>query len=211
MNTEAHQDEDRMCIDRRESRTVSNTFSSQAVLVVNPETDKATARDIYLRSTFTMCISSIVISVLLFCIFTIFLDSKNEYQTMVQEERHKIEMCVKSYDENKCHPNQRVPQLEKYCQELEKCMESDPEKVAKRTVAFSTLVAENANKLFGRLEYRTIFVMALFIMVLSFAFAMSPTRTFYIPAPKHAEEQVSRLSRSKSDQSDYKPHHHHTS
>src|SRR3990167_7558649 len=176
-----------LSLDPRSTGPVSNVFSSQAVLVINPETDKATARDIYLRSTFTMCISSIVISVLLFCIATIFLDSKNEYQTMVLEERHKIETCAKNYDENRCHPNQRVPQLEKFCQELEKCMESDPEKVAKRTVAFSTLVAENANKLFGRLEYRTIFVMALFILVLSFAFAMAPSRTLYVPAPKYGQ------------------------
>jgi Di-sulfide bridge nucleocytoplasmic transport domain len=129
----------------------------------NPHMDSALARNIDLRTNFAKFVGFLIFIVLLACIAVIAVDSKNEYESMVLDEQLKIESCLKSYEENKCHPHQRVPALNDYCLDLELCINSDPRKVAKRSAAFSTLVAENANRLFGTLKLQTIIVMCILL------------------------------------------------
>lgn len=135
----------------------------QALINNNPHMDSALARNIDLRTNFAKFIGFLIFIVLLACIGVIAVDSKNEYESMVLDEQLKIESCFKSYEENKCHPHQRVPALNDYCLDLELCINSDPRKVAKRSAAFSTLVAENANRLFGTLKLQTIIVMCILL------------------------------------------------
>lgn len=135
----------------------------QAHITSNPHMDSALARNIDLRTNFAKFVGFLIFVVLLACIAVIAVDSKNEYESMVLDEQLKIESCLKSYEENKCHPHQRVPALNDYCLDLELCINSDPRKVAKRSAAFSTLVAENANRLFGTLKLQTIIVMCILL------------------------------------------------
>lgn len=128
-----------------------------------PAMDSALAKNIELRTAFAKFVGFLIFIVLLACIAVIVVDSKNEYENMVLDEQLKIESCLKSYEDNKCHPHQRVPALNDYCLDLELCLNSDPRKVAKRSAAFSVLVAENANKLFGTLKLQTIIVICVLL------------------------------------------------
>lgn len=123
-----------------------------------PETDRAMASHIKLKTKFTHLMLFLVALIAVTCLGVIILDSKNQYDVMVMEEQVKLDACIMNYEQNRCHKNQRVPALESYCVELEMCMNSDPLKIAKRTTAFSVLIAENANRLFGTLEMKTILV-----------------------------------------------------
>ena len=129
----------------------------------NPQTDSAMASNIMLKTHFAKFVGLLIFIVLVSCIAVIAIDSKNEYENMVVDETIKIENCLKTYEENRCHPHQRVPALNDFCLELELCLNSDPRKVAKRSAAFSFLVAENANKLFGNLKLQTVLVICVLL------------------------------------------------
>jgi hypothetical protein len=133
------------------------------LLYHNPETDKALASNIRLKTYYAKYVGFLIFIIVLCCIVVIAIDSKNEYDSMVMDETLKIENCLKTYEENRCHPHQRVPALSDFCLELEMCINADPKKVAKRSAAFSTLVAENANKLFGTLKLQTIVVICVLL------------------------------------------------
>lgn len=129
----------------------------------SPETDKALASNIYLKTHYAKFVGFLIFTVVVACIVVIAVDSKNEYESMVLDETLKIDNCLKTYEENRCHPHQRVPALNDFCLELELCINADPRKVAKRSAAFSTLVAENANKLFGTLKLQTVVVICVLL------------------------------------------------
>lgn len=158
--------------DRRRELAVRNPNSQvmkmppknvNVLLNYNPASDQAYANSLNNRTYLSYMFSIVMLIVFVGCLATIVIDSKNEYENMVMNEALKIENCLKSYEENRCHPHQRVPALNDYCLDLEMCLNADPRKVAKHTTAFSTLVAENANKIFGSLQWKTIFVICIFV------------------------------------------------
>jgi len=166
-------------------RNPPNTpMTANFVLSHNPKSDEAFAHNIYLRTYFAKFVGALIFIVVIACIIVIAVDSKNEYETMVMDETMKIENCVKTYEENRCHPHQRVPALNNFCLDLEICMNSDPRKIAKRSAAFSSLVADNANKLFGHLKLQTVIV----ICILLFGSIISCNLFFagVRPNPTHA-------------------------
>ena len=129
----------------------------------NPRTDEQLAKNVQLRTYFTAFIGGMSVLLICFLIGVLVVDSRNEYETMVEDETIRIKNCVKSYEENKCHPHQRVPALNNFCLDLEICMNSDPRKIVKRSGAFSTIVSHNANKLFGNLTFQTILVICILL------------------------------------------------
>ena len=129
----------------------------------NPETDKALAGNLNLKTYYGAFVGFMIFIVVAFCIAVVVIDSRNEYDNMVSDEKIRIQSCLNTYEENRCHAHQRVPALKDFCLELELCVNADPHKVAKRSAAFSTLVAENANKLFGTLKFNTIVVICVLL------------------------------------------------
>lgn len=129
----------------------------------NPETDKVFAHSLQIRNYFAYFFGFLGFIIFVSCILVIAADTKNEYENMVKDEQLKIENCHKTYEENRCYPHQRVPALYEFCLELEMCINADPRKVAKKTSAFSTLVAENVNKLFGNLKLQSIVVICILL------------------------------------------------
>ena len=159
------------------------------------ETDRAIARQIDLRSKIVFLVGILAFAVITVCVGIILIDSHNAYETMVLDEEIKINGCVKEYDENRCHPYQRVPALQQFCQDLELCMSSDPRKVAKRSVAFSSLIADNANRLFAGLKLQTILVISLLV----FGSIISCNLLFCITGPRLTKRQEYANSLSKKD------------
>lgn len=150
-----------MSVDQYRQNGVPVHFNAQ--VFTSPMTDEASAEMLKTKTFFAKVMAGFVALLILGLTAIIVVDSKNEYDSMVVDEELKIENCVKSYEENRCHPHQRVPALNSFCLELEMCINSDPSKVAKRSAALSILVAENANKLFGSLKLKTVLVISILL------------------------------------------------
>ncbi len=51
------------------------------------------------------------------------------YDLEVEDLKVEQKNCMKEYYENKCHYEIRVPAIEKFCWEKEKCLNKNPEKI----------------------------------------------------------------------------------
>lgn len=76
----------------------------------------------------------------------------------------EIQQCMRDYEENRCDPKTRVPQLEGYCLSKEKCMAQDPAMVVKVSKMTAALVAEILNEFVDPLGIKTM----AFIFILLF-------------------------------------------
>ena len=76
----------------------------------------------------------------------------------------EINQCTKDYVDNRCEPETRLPPIEDYCMEKEKCMMQDPVKVVQASKMTALILAEILNEFVGALEVKTIifFFIALF-------------------------------------------------
>lgn len=128
-----------------------------------PLVDRALATNINAKTAFGVALGCLLLLSLAVCAAVIFFDTKHTYEVMVMDESLRVEACLKTYEENRCHPHQRLPALHDYCLDLEICIMTDPHKKAKKSVAFSQLVAENANRMFGSLKIKTVFVFGFFL------------------------------------------------
>ena len=52
------------------------------------------------------------------------------FNTQNTVRMQEIAECTRSYFENKCHPDERIPAIEKLCTEWHLCMNRDPQEVA---------------------------------------------------------------------------------
>ena len=80
----------------------------------------------------------------------------------------EITKCSEDYYENRCLPSERVKALETFCNEKERCMLQDPEKVNKNTKIMAKLLAEIINDFFEPLSYKTILLVVLLLTLLIF-------------------------------------------
>ena len=80
----------------------------------------------------------------------------------------EIAQCSKSYIENRCSPEQRVPAMEKSCVMWENCMKRDPSVVGRAKLSAETF-AEIINGLIEPISYKTM-VLDAFVIVVAFYF-----------------------------------------
>eukprot|EP01016_Furgasonia_blochmanni_P034667 TRINITY_DN3768_c0_g2_i7.p1 TRINITY_DN3768_c0_g2~~TRINITY_DN3768_c0_g2_i7.p1 ORF type:complete len:134 (+),score=13.86 TRINITY_DN3768_c0_g2_i7:287-688(+) len=70
----------------------------------------------------------------------------------------EISKCENDYKENRCEPGNRVPAIESYCVELEKCMNKNPHHAQGSSRITSALLADILNGFVENLSIKTIIV-----------------------------------------------------
>lgn len=117
----------------------------------------------------------------------------------------KAAQCAELYIQNECRPGLRRPALEEYCEELEECMEKDPESV-KRMSAHAATLAELINDFLNPLSFKAIFILVSIGLAIAFAanylFGFVRARAYYglsHPPQHHLSEASYRLSAKRGD------------
>lgn len=101
----------------------------------------------------------------------------------------EIALCSRQYHENRCHPDQRVPAMEKVCMEWETCMSRDPSTTSRARLHAET-IAEILNGFFGAISTKTyVFMIGGTVLVLvlfnaAFYFGRN-SQHGSIPSPSH--------------------------
>ncbi|PRT57021.1 Nucleus export protein BRL1 [Wickerhamiella sorbophila] len=107
----------------------------------------------------------------------------------------KAAQCAELYIQNECRPGLRRPALEDYCEELEECMEKDPEGV-KRMSAHAATLAEFINEFLNPLSFKAIFLMVSLGLAVAFVanylFGFVRAKAYY--GPTHPPHQISEAS-----------------
>lgn len=104
-----------------------------------------------------------MLSVLIALSYIIFDDVTNKLNSEIQFEAARINQCQKDYEENNCESNKRLPALEEYCQEKDKCRFENPRSVVMKSTAITVLVAEVINGFINTLEVKSLIVLFSFI------------------------------------------------
>ncbi|EIJ88735.1 hypothetical protein NEPAR06_1274 [Nematocida parisii] len=82
-------------------------------------------------------------------------DIEVRVNTSIMDQKTRISDCAREYRINRCNPEDRVPAVEKQCQEWEKCMAQDPIKQELSKIVLRML-SEGAEELMGSLSVRTV-------------------------------------------------------
>jgi hypothetical protein len=111
-----------------------------------------------------------------------------EYKSIILSE---IAQCSKHYLDNRCHPDERVPAMDKACNTWQVCMNRDPTEISWTKISAET-IAEIINGFVEPISYKTMifFVLftfgLLFVSNLAFGFAKTRTRPFIDgPSSRH--------------------------
>lgn len=95
---------------------------------------------------------------LLYALFCFYLTIRRDVDQKIEEYSDAIaaEMnaCARSYIENRCAPDMRVPAMESRCSAWEKCMNRDPSQVGRARVSAETF-AEIINSFIEPISYKT--------------------------------------------------------
>lgn len=94
----------------------------------------------------------------------------------------EIASCERSYKENKCHPDEIVPALEKWCAYWEQCMKQDPERGGNVSSLGAQTIGMVITSLIEPLSFKTLSVFAsavLLVYVYNFGFGYIRARTYY--------------------------------
>lgn len=117
----------------------------------------------------------------------------------------KAAQCAELYVQNECRPGLRRPALEEYCEELEECMERDPEAV-KSFSAHAALLAGFINDFLDPLSFKAIFLLVAIGLAIAFVanylFGFVRARTYYgvsHPPQRSLPEVNYRLSAKRGD------------
>jgi hypothetical protein len=104
-----------------------------------------------------------------------------EYKTIILNE---IAQCSKQYLENRCHPNERVPAIDKACNSWYQCMNRDPTEISWTKISAET-IAEIINGFVEPISYKTMifFILLTFglLFISNLAFSLVKHRTQSIP------------------------------
>lgn len=101
---------------------------------------------------------------LTFCFWTAFVlyrDYTLKYEFYQTEILSENQLCSKQYTDNKCHPDTRVPAMDGFCVEWEKCMFRDPSAVASTKITAAVL-SEILESFFSNLSYKSALLISLF-------------------------------------------------
>lgn len=112
----------------------------------------------------------------------------SKYMSQVTVE---ISACAKQYIDNRCDPEQRVPAMEKPCNDWERCMNRDAHKVARASVTAKTF-AMIFNSFVEEFSYKSmvclVFFLALWVWMNKTLHPRPPPFLFHACARRHSVE-----------------------
>jgi len=117
----------------------------------------------YFLLFFSILIFSIIGVVILNLYLTIRKDLKNKAARHSSEILQQILECSNQYNINHCHPKERVPAMQKICNEWELCMNRSPDDVIMSEVGPET-IAETLNQFVKPLEIKTVVIFVILIV-----------------------------------------------
>lgn len=105
-------------------------------------------------------------------IFSMKEDITNRINNEMQEIERKNMLCLKEYEENQCHPEMRIPALEDFCNENEKCFSRNAVLEIGKTRTTVIILVEIINEIFEKLNWKSMLGLCLFYLCLinSFSF-----------------------------------------
>lgn len=133
----------------------------------------------YVQLLFNLSLAIILLYIIGGFVHTVRTDIASKTSLHRAKLSHEIEMCSRSYHENKCSPKTRVPALEQKCREWESCMQRRPDDVGGGKVVAET-VADIVNGLLEPITIKSLLfiAIALFgcVFVSNYAFALAKSR-----------------------------------
>ncbi|KAJ1926847.1 hypothetical protein IWQ60_003433 [Tieghemiomyces parasiticus] len=134
----------------------------------------------YIQMLFNLFIVAVVLYIVTQFIMTIQRDVDLKVDEYSDEILQEMALCTKSYLENRCSPDTRVPAMQKACAVWETCMNRDPKVVGRAKVSAETF-AEIINSFIEPISYKTMafFAMLLFgtLFISNFAFHFFRSRS----------------------------------
>ncbi|KAI5778947.1 Di-sulfide bridge nucleocytoplasmic transport domain-containing protein [Geopyxis carbonaria] len=114
-----------------------------------------------------LIVNGVLLMVCLYMVYGFIITIRNDIDQKVQEISSEIVQhmasCSKSYIENRCAPDIRVPAMEIQCSAWEMCMNRDPEKIGRAKVSAQTF-AEIVNSFVNNISYKTMFFTSFVIL-----------------------------------------------
>lgn len=84
-------------------------------------------------------------------------DIELKFQSYIIDAKYEISRCTKEYVKNKCS-SKRVPAIENICNQLEKCMNRDPQLIAKSKITAETF-ADILNGFIKPISWKSVFLL----------------------------------------------------
>ncbi|KAI5969546.1 hypothetical protein CANMA_001396 [Candida margitis] len=113
---------------------------------------------LYFQLLVNIILWSFMIYLIYICISTIQSDIELKIDEFTIKVLDEIANCSKEYSRNKCHLPERPSIMDEECDQLEKCQNQDPTKIARSEVTIE-LIAEIINAFVNRLSYKSLLVM----------------------------------------------------
>lgn len=130
------------------------SWKSSAAEWVSAHRDIPLIASQYLQLMFNLSL----VLLLLYALFCFYLTIRHDVDKKVSEFSAAIQaemnMCARSYVENRCAPDMRVPAMEAACSRWEKCMSRDSSQVGRARVSAETF-AEIINSFIEPISYKT--------------------------------------------------------
>jgi hypothetical protein len=99
-------------------------------------------------------------------------DISNRINNEILEVERNNAICLKEYKDNKCDPETRIPVLENFCNDKEKCFLRNSQLEIGKTRTTITILIEIINEIFERLSWFSFFGMTLMYFCLMATFKM---------------------------------------
>eukprot|EP00128_Syssomonas_multiformis_P012120 Colp12_sorted_trinity150504_noHs@4151 len=140
----------------------------------------------YLQLFFNICVIAFMLYIAIQFVWALQKDIDIKVEEYSQEIMKEIAMCSKSYKENRCAPEERIPAMELTCSNWEKCMLRDPRVVGRARVSAETF-AEIINSFVEPISYKTMAFFGFFLFGLIFLsnYAFHFARSRVVPPQPH--------------------------
>ncbi|GAA5916690.1 hypothetical protein JCM6882_002268 [Rhodosporidiobolus microsporus] len=140
----------------------------------------------YLQFGSLTLLAVLVLSLLLLFLYTLYNDILTRLSSLTLELRAEILQCAKSYVDNRCAPETRLPAMESRCAAWEECMNREVVVGGKTRVVAETL-AEVVNGFVDVISFKTMLfvLLTLFLTIYGSSVALSilPSRSSTAPPP----------------------------
>ncbi|KNE68214.1 hypothetical protein AMAG_12892 [Allomyces macrogynus ATCC 38327] len=136
-------------------------------------------------------------------------DLAHRFQAYTADEAAKIDECARQYVTNRCDPATRVPAVNAFCLDLEKCMHADPTRVP-ATALSAAAVAELIDAFVAKLSYKSLgFLLAIASVTAMMNWACSCARPRTSAASAPVSKPVARRARLQRTPMHHAHHVHH--
>lgn len=144
-----------------EDLTITSTQQVQNILL-DPMTPYTLT--LYFQLFSNVIMVSIIIYIVYLTYTTIKQDISIKIQRLTLDLLDEIAQCLKQYTLNKCHLSTRPPAIEQECNYLDKCQNQDPSLISRSNLT-SEILAEIINSFFNRLNYKSISIVLIFLII----------------------------------------------